>query len=174
MNKIPNIKSFSEHGNSINEHIEQVILKEGATDASKEMEYVLVDAAGGAKHKKWPQHYTHVQPYAAKVFPKLKYPSVALGKLILKNARGLKLGGTNRMSITAPALSKKWLGGNATPKTDIIINSKKVSLKRGNSRIMSGGTLESVSTFYAALDALPAKYLSMTDLARDIETGINI
>ena len=45
MNKIPNIKSFSEHGNSINEHIEQVILTEGSTEAAKEMEYVLVDAA---------------------------------------------------------------------------------------------------------------------------------
>jgi hypothetical protein len=170
MNKIPNIKSFSEHGNSINEHIEQVILNESATDASKEMEYVLVDAAGGPKHKKV---YNHVRPYAKKIFPNLKYPSVALGKLILKNARGLKLGGTNRMSITAPKLSKKWQGGNATPKTDIIINSKKISLKRGNSRIMSGGTLESVSTFHAALNAVPAKYLGITELAKDIETGIN-
>ena len=170
MNKIPNIKSFSEHGNSINEHIERVILNEGATDASKEMEYVLVDAAGGPKHKKV---YNHVRPYAKKIFPNLKYPSVALGKLILKNARGLKLGGTNRMSITAPKLSKKWQGGNATPKTDIIINSKKISLKRGNSRIMSGGTLESVSTFHAALNAVPAKYLGITELAKDIETGIN-
>jgi regulator of sigma D len=170
MNKIPNIKSFSEHGASINEHIERVILNEGATDASKEMEYVLVDAAGGPKHKKV---YNHVKPYAKKIFPKLNYPSVALGKLILKNAKGLKLGGTNRMSIKAPKLSKKWQGGNATPKTDIIINSKKVSLKRGNSRIMSGGTLESLSTFNAALDAVPAKYLGITELAKDIETGIN-
>ena len=177
MNKIPNIKSFSEHGTSINEHIEQVILKESATDASKEMEYVLVHAAGGPKHREYPKQYTHVKPYASKnpKFAKAKQPSVELGKLILTNAHRSLPGnkGINRMSITAPALSRKWLGGNATPKTDIIINSKKVSLKRGNSRIMSGGTLESVSTFYAALNALPAKYLSMTDLARDIETGIN-
>ena len=70
MNKIPNIKSFSEHGASINEHIERVILNEGATDASKEMEYVLVDAAGGPRHKKV---YNHVKPYAIKKFPKAKF-----------------------------------------------------------------------------------------------------
>ena len=174
MNKIPNIKSFSEHGNSINEHIEQVILTEGSTEAAKEMEYVLVDAAGGLKHKKV---YKHVRPYAIKAlngkFAKSDTPSIDLGKLILKNARLPRNSGTNRMSKSAP-VSSNWRGGNKTPKTDIIIASNKISLKKGSSQIMSGGTAESLSTFEAATNAMGTAFTGeLATLADQIETGIN-
>ena len=169
MNKIPNIKSFSEHGNSINEHIEQVILTEGATEAAKEMEYVLVDAAGGTQYKKV---YTHVKPYATKNgFDN----SIALGKKILQNARrqGLGYGGTNRMSKSA-SVSSNWRGGNKTPKTDIIIASNKISLKKGSSQIMSGGASESLSTFEAATNAMGKAFTGeLATLADQVQTGIN-
>jgi hypothetical protein len=174
MNKIPNIKSFSEHGNSINEHIEQVILTEGSTEAAKEMEYVLVDAAGGPKHKKV---YKHVRPYAIKAlngkFAKSDTPSIDLGKLILKNARLPRNSGTNRMSKSAP-VSSNWRGGNKTPKTDIIIASNKISLKKGSSQIMSGGGAESLSTFEAATNAMGVAFTGeLATLADQVQTGIN-
>lgn len=38
-----------------------------------------------------------------------------------------------------------------TPKTDIILNGEKISLKVGESQLMSGGKSESIATFYAAM-----------------------
>ena len=170
MNKIPNIKSFSEHGNSINEHIEQVILTEGSTEAAKEMEYVIVDAAGGNSGK---TTYKNLRPYAQRTFPSSSTPSIDLGKLILKNARLPRNRGVNRMSKSAP-VSKIWRGGNTTPKTDIIISSNKISLKKGSSQIMSGGGDESLSTFEAATNAMTKAFKGdLSILADDIQDGIN-
>ena len=149
MNKIPNIKSFSEHGNSINEHIEQVILNESATGASTELENVIVDAAGGDGLKGGV--YKHVKPYA--LANKFKN-SVELGEKILSNAGLRKNVGTNAMSGRYSVNKSVWKGRNKTPKTDIFINSKKISLKKGSAQIMSGGSDESLSTFYAALSKM--------------------
>ena len=167
MNKIPNIKSFSEHGVSIDRYI---TLTEGSTEAAKEMEYVLVDAAGGDAGRKG--IYKHLKPYAEKEFTMSKTPSIDLGKLILKNARLTNTGGTgkNRMSNNKYSTSKQWTGRNKTPKTDIIINGVHISLKKGSSQIMSGGSAESLSTFNAALNALPKKFnRKITD---EVQLGI--
>ena len=40
---------------------------------------------------------------------------------------------------------------NTTPKTDVILGDKKISVKVGSSQLMSGGPFESKATFYAAL-----------------------
>ena len=56
--------------------------------------------------------------------------------------------------------SQYWPGGKVpsstkTPKTDIMIGRKKISLKTGGAaQLMSGGKNESVATFYAAVDQL--------------------
>ncbi len=48
------------------------------------------------------------------------------------------------------------MGANdTTPKTDIIINGKKISLKIGDAQLMSGKAPESLATFYAAIKSAP-------------------
>ena len=165
MNKIPNIKSFSDHGNSINEHVNHIILTEGSTEAAKQMEFVIVDAAGGNSGK---TSYPDLKKYAKKN----RFTPLQLGQVILSNA-GLKKGaGVNRMSVTPPSVSSAWHSNrpNKTPKTDIIINSKKISLKKGSSQIMSGGSDESLSTFKAALNALPKNFAQ--PYLDEVEQGI--
>ena len=125
------------------------MLAEGSTEAAKEMEYVLVDAAGGDSGKT-------SYPNLEKVL-KDKDP-LELGKEILTKVNLLGKKGENRMSVSAPVNSKKWpddgtpmwTGGNTTPKTDIIIGGNFISLKKGSSQLMSGGIEESISTFNVA------------------------
>jgi hypothetical protein len=44
---------------------------------------------------------------------------------------------------------------NKTPKTDVILGDKKISVKVGTAQLMSGGKAESTATFYAALESTP-------------------
>ena len=48
-----------------------------------------------------------------------------------------------------------YYGSNTTPKTDVILGNKKISVKAGNSQLMSGGKNESLATFYAAAKKVP-------------------
>lgn len=51
-----------------------------------------------------------------------------------------------------------WQGFGATdktPKTDVILGDKKISVKVGPSQLMSGGKAESTATFYAAMEETP-------------------
>ena len=168
MNKIPNIKSFSEHGVSIDRYI---TLTEGSTEAAKEMEYVLVDAAGGDAGRKG--IYKYLKPYAQNHFSTAT-PSIDLGKAILKKVGLSNTGGTgkNRMSANKYETNKQWLGRNKTPKTDIIINGVHISLKKGSSQIMSGGSDESLSTFNAALAALSKDKAFTAEYLEDVKVGI--
>ena len=55
-------------------------------------------------------------------------------------------------------LTPFWKGFGATdttPKTDILIGNKRLSLKIGLAQLMSGGKSESMATFYAALKTTP-------------------
>ena len=55
-------------------------------------------------------------------------------------------------------LTSFWKGfgaGDITPKTDILIGNKRLSLKIGMAQLMSGGKSESIATFYAALQSTP-------------------
>lgn len=149
----------------------QHILLEGSTEAAKEMEYVLVDAAGGDSGKT-------SYPNLKKVL-KDKEP-LDLGKEILNKVDLLDKGGETRMSESAPVNSKNWpddgtpmwTGGNKTPKTDIIISSKKISLKKGSSQLMSGGIEESLSTFNVAARKTKGFDKFNNELALKIEKGI--
>ena len=135
MNKIPNIKSFSEHDKPINEHVNLV---EGNTQMAYDMEKVIVSAAGGPKF----------------VSKKISN-SQAVGKKIIKD---LKLTGTGKFPNNSYSASSDWnnyfpggaKGSTLTPKTDLIIGNKKISLKTGAARLMSGGANEATATFYTA------------------------
>jgi hypothetical protein len=66
------------------------------------------------------------------------------------DAKALQYGRSKSNTIT-----EFWKGHgakNKTPKTDIIIGDKKLSLKIGMAQLMSGGKAEATATLYAALD----------------------
>ena len=70
-----------------------------------------------------------------------------------------KVGKGNAMGFgsKSASVSKFWKshgGSNPTPKTDIILNKNKISLKVGPAQLMSGGKEEAIATFYAAVDSL--------------------
>ena len=140
-------------------------LAEGSTEAAKEMEFVLVDAAGGDSGQNGV--YKNLKPYAVK--NGFEDP-IELGKKILSNAN-ISTRGTTRMSVSAP-VSKEWRGTNTTPKTDIIIGGEKISLKKGSSQIMSGGSDEALSTFEVAVKGIGGFDKGLNQLAKDIEQGI--
>jgi len=150
-------------------HIDKVQkLYESATDAAKEMEYVLVDAAGGDSGKK---EYKKLEPYALKKFDS----ALDLGKHIIDGIGLTDAGGY--MAATGTITKKKWsdgtpqwTGGNKTPKTDIVLGNKKVSLKKGSSQLMSGGPDESMSTYRTAVENTTS--FDLTNLAKEVEDGI--
>ena len=156
-----------------------MVITEGAEAAAKEMEFALVGAAQGTGKKEYPS----LRPYALKKYPhpkgtkatakeKKSYGPEAVNKLateILKNAGIKKLTG-GKMTVSAKVNTKKWKGRNKTPKTDIVINKMKISLKTGSSQLMSGGSDESLSTFNVAAEKSVKGKLS--DIAKEVQTGI--
>ena len=75
-----------------------------------------------------------------------------LGLTSGKEARGTGRAGST-VSIT-PFWSS-FGASNTTPKTDVILGDKKISVKAGNAQLMSGGKNESIATFYAAAKKVP-------------------
>jgi len=144
----------------------QQYLIEGSTEAAKEMEYLLVYVAKGripAAKKK----FTNLKPYSTK--NGFKTPE-DLGKQILKNAG---LSGTSGSMVDNQTVNKPtWKGDNTTPKTDIIIDRKKISLKKGSSQLMSGGPAESGSTFEVAASKVKGMQKQLDGLAKECEEGI--
>jgi len=153
----------------------QYMLAEGSTEAAKQMEFVLVDAAGGdsGQGRKY-------KDLSSAIKKKEISDPLVLGKTILDKVGLLNKGGDTRMSESASVNSKNWpddgtpmwTGGNKTPKTDIIIASKKISLKKGSSQLMSGGIKESLSTFNVAARNTKGFDKFNNALALKIEKGI--
>ena len=141
-------------------------LIEGSTEAAKEMEYLLVHVSNGRipSNKK---KFTHITPYAKK--HGFKNPE-DLGKQILKNAGISGISGS--MVDNQPVNKPTWRGNNTTPKTDIIIDRKKISLKKGSSQLMSGGPAESGSTFEVAASKTKGMKEKLSALAKECEEGI--
>ena len=145
----------------------QSYLIEGSTEAAKEMEYLLVHVSRGripAAKKK----FKNIKPYAIK--NGFKTPE-DLGKQILKNA-GIS-GSSGSMVDNQPVNKPIWKGNNTTPKTDIIIDRKKISLKKGSSQLMSGGPAESGSTFEVAVSKTKGMQKKLDSLAKECEDGIS-
>ena len=103
-----------------------------------------------------------------------------LGKAILKKAKIKKGNPSNtRMSLASPINSgtwedgtPMWQGGNKPPKTDIIIAGNRISLKKGSSQLMSGGSAESLSTYEVAWRNTPEFSKSLNELADEVEQGL--
>ena len=166
----PYVRQVKPRNESYVPHVDKVQkLYESSTDAAKEMEYVLVDAAGGDSGKK---EYKKLEPYAQKNFGG---SSLDLGKHIIDGIGLTGKGGY--MAASGKITSKKWSDGtpqwtgtNVTPKTDIVLGDKKVSLKKGSSQLMSGGPAESMSTYRAAVENTTS--FDLTNLAKEVEDGI--
>lgn len=84
------------------------------------------------------------------------------GTKVVKSARlsgKAEVLGASQIDVT-DIWSQYWPGGKVpastkTPKTDIMIGRKKISLKTGDAaQLMSGGVNESTATFYAAVDRM--------------------
>jgi hypothetical protein len=144
---------------------QHMVIVENMTKAAIEMEFALVDAAKGNSGK---TSYPALRKYAIIKYPKSKKPSLDLASEILDRVNIAKRGG--RMSKSAEINKAQWTGNNKTPKTDIIIDGKKISLKKGSSQIMSGGSDESMSTFKVAAEKAVKGKLS--DIAKEVQKGI--
>ena len=62
---------------------------------------------------------------------------------------------TGRGAGNTTAFWQSFGATDKTPKTDVILGDKKISVKVGPSQLMSGGKAESTATFYAAMEDTP-------------------
>ena len=62
---------------------------------------------------------------------------------------------------------KKYEATDTTPKTDVILGGKRISVKVGPSQLMSGGKEESTATFYATLKRAP--WLAKSDEVKRVK-----
>jgi hypothetical protein len=76
-------------------------------------------------------------------------------KLGLQKGKSARATGRTGESATLTEFWKSQGASNNTPKTDVILGNKKISVKVGNSQLMSGGKNESLATFYAAAKKVP-------------------
>ena len=123
------MKSFKQH----------IKLQESSTTAAFDMEKVIVSAAGGPKFKS-----------------KLINNSDKVGEKIIKS---LKLSGKGSFPKNSYPATSEWntyfgpggaKGSTLTPKTDLLVGNKRISLKTGDAQLMSGGPPEARATFYSA------------------------
>jgi len=87
---------------------------------------------------------------AEKFWADYETPSMKLGSAFIKE---LKIKGLLKQLGSATLdTNKDWKGINKTPKTDLLYEKQKISLKKsGGSQLMSAGKDESISTFEAAM-----------------------
>ena len=134
-------------------------IREAGRSRGEQMEHAIVTAVNGKEEQQ---------------------PNIDLGAG-RKVADALKLKGSaevlgaSQINVT-PQWAQYWPSGKVpgstkTPKTDIKIGKKKISLKTGSAaQLMSGGKNESVATFYTALERSGT---SKSDILTKIETAIN-
>jgi len=79
----------------------------------------------------------------------------AIIDLDLVGGNSAKAIGRTGDSIDTTEFWKSQGATNKTSKTDVVLGDKKISVKVGNSQLMSGGKNESLATFYAAAKKVP-------------------
>jgi hypothetical protein len=79
----------------------------------------------------------------------------AIVKLGLQKGKGARATGRSGEKVQLTEFWRSQGATNTTPKTDVILGNKKISVKVGNSQLMSGGKNESQATFYAAAKKVP-------------------
>ena len=84
----------------------------------------------------------------------------------LTGGKSAKSIGRSGGSITTTPFWNSFGATNTTPKTDIMLGNKRISVKVGNAQLMSGGKNESLATFYAAAKHVPG--ILETQKAKDV------
>ena len=131
-------------------------------------ETALVKAWYELKNKEVPEGNAPIKDLAA-----LSTDMIEDAKNILKQTK--LTGGTEayQLGSASAGLTSFWSGHgatNTTPKTDIIIDGKNISLKVGTSQLMSGAGNELTATFYAALKNTPnVKKEIIDDISKSIK-----
>jgi len=87
-----------------------------------------------------------------KMVDKAKQAITSLG---LQKGKSARATGRTGEKATLTEFWRSQGASNITPKTDVILGNKKISVKVGNSQLMSGGKNESLATFYAAAKKVP-------------------
>ena len=123
----------------------QELQEASLTEASTELEQVLVSICGGKTPKK---KFTNVLKQAQKNGFET---AEELGEAILNDAKISLKSSNPRMAENGPT-DPDWEGDNNTSKTDIHLGKYDISLKSGSAALMSGGAKESRATFKAALE----------------------
>jgi hypothetical protein len=90
----------------------------------------------------------------------------AIKKLKLGTGKSARATGRTGEKATLTDFWRNQGASNTTPKTDVILGNKKISVKAGNSQLMSGGKNESLATFYAAAKKVPG--ILKTKEAQDV------
>jgi len=86
---------------------------------------------------------------AEKFWGDYETPSMKLGNTFIT---AFKLKNLKQLGASTLPTNPEWKGTNKTPKTDLISEKNKISLKKaGGSQLMSAGTAEAISTFEAAM-----------------------
>jgi|TARA_R100000231_G_scaffold104345_1_gene77366 hypothetical protein len=133
------------------------------TEALKAEDYEAAIVIGWHKNngKKLDLATSGINPGVFKMLQKEK-AALKAGELIAK-AIAKRFGNKNakaeQYGRAKSKLTPFWSSYGATdttPKTDILIGNKRLSLKIGMAQLMSGGKAESTATFYAALKSTPA------------------
>tara|TARA_R100001086_G_scaffold248715_1_gene186331 strand:+ start:112 stop:1242 length:1131 start_codon:yes stop_codon:yes gene_type:complete len=140
MERLMSLQGYVRQLKPVQEKVEKKLLVMGDTTAAYDMEKVIVSAAGG-------------EPFVSNLIPN----SEEIGKKIISD---LKLTGKGSFPKNSYPASKKWneyfpsgaKGSTLTPKTDLKIGDRKISLKTGDAQLMSGGVNEASATFYVAAE----------------------
>ena len=124
------------------EQTKSSVIRSIIKESAEEIEDAIVNAL-----------YNRGYPYDADIESVAKKVAISIKPIVgeLKNA--------HRVGREAASLSEFWRlyrATDTTPKTDVIINDFKSSVKYGPSQLMSGGKNESLATFMAAVDATPS------------------
>ena len=127
------------------------------TTAAYDMEKVIVAASGGPS-------------FTSELIPN----SNEVGKKIISNMKLDGKGSFPKNSYPASARWNKYFPGGAkgatlTPKTDLSVGKRRISLKTGDAQLMSGGVNEASATFYVAAEESGASLdKAVADLGKHI------
>jgi len=90
----------------------------------------------------------------------------AIKSLGLTGGKSAKSTGRSGGSVSVTPFWSSYGATNTTPKTDVMLGNKRISVKVGNAQLMSGGKNESIATFYAAAKHVPG--ILKTQEAKDV------
>jgi len=119
----------------------------GSNPSGEDWESIIAVAVNKIKGHKWNQGPEWDR--AEKYWGEWETQGMKLGADFIKKLKVSKL---EQLGASTLPISKEWKGTNKTPKTDLIDDKKKISLKKaGGSQLMSAGKDEAISTVEAAM-----------------------